>query len=403
VVTNSATATTAVAPTGFQFVKPTDGTQIITVGTTVAPPYNFGLIDGGSVTGRVFRDSGPTANNGIQESAASEPGLPGVSLRLTNCASTVYATTTTDGNGDYRLYVPGAVTDGSPLCVEETNLAGYVSTGANVANTALPSGSATTLGVTSYTYTRTGTPDRTQFTYAAAVRNYPNLNFGDVPPNAFTTDNKQTALPGTTLTYGHTYTAQTGGSVTFSTTPVASPGVSGWVETLYLDTNCNGAIDSGDTQITGPITLTAGQQICIVDREFVPANAPSGGQNLVTVTASFSYANATPALPNSVLTHTDTTIVGDATGAALNLVKSVSSGTATPGSVLTYTVTYSNRSTLPLSNIVVSDATPPYTSFVSAAAGALPASLTACSKTTPAGGPVDCAADPGGSVHRTVR
>ncbi|HET7798327.1 MAG TPA: hypothetical protein VFK72_10600, partial [Nevskia sp.] len=189
----------------------------------------------------------------------------------------------------------------------------------------------------------------------------------------------------------HTFTAQTGGSVVFSTSAVPRPQVPDWSEVLYLDSNCSGAIDSGELPITGPLTLVAGQQICIVNREFVPAAAPVGASNVVTVTATFTYANATPGL-TTVLTHTDTTIVGDGTGAALNLVKTVSTGTTTPGSILTYTITYSNRSSQPLSTIVINDAVPPFTSFVSAAAGPLPASLTACSKTTPSGGPVDCAA-----------
>lgn len=391
VISDNGTSVGAVAPGGFQFVTPNDGVQVITVGSTVAPPYNFGLIDGGVISGRVFRDNGPNANNGVQDNAAGEPGLSGVSLRLSDCGATIYGNSRTDGNGDYVLYLPNTVANGTLVCVDETNPSGDLSTGANVAGTALTSGAATTVASTSYLYSRNSTPDRIQFAYSAAARHYPNLNFGDVPPNAFTADNKRTALAGSTLAYPHTYTAQSGGAVTFAIAAVSSPGVTGWVETVYLDADCNGAIDPSDTPITGPLPLSAGQQICIVDREFVPANAPQGAQNVVTISATFTYANANPALA-STLSHSDTTVVGDATGAALDLVKTVSSGTAVPGAVLTYTVTYSNRSTLPLSNIVVNDATPPYTRFVSADVGALPASLSACSKTTPAGGPVDCTA-----------
>ncbi|WP_293374439.1 hypothetical protein [Nevskia sp.] len=397
VVADSPVSITPLAPVGFRFVSPTDGSQLATVGTTPALLYNFGLIDGGLVSGRVFRDSGPTANDGIQQSPADEPGLPGVTVRLTNCAATTYATTTTNGNGDYFLPVPSTVVDGSAVCVEEINLPGYLSTGANVAGTATVDGTATSVGGTSYVYTRLTPVERSQFTYSAAQRLYGNINFGDVPPNAFTTDNIQTALPGTAVFHPHTYTAQTGGSVVFTTAAVASPQIPGWTEVIYLDANCNAAIDAGELPITGPLTLVAGQQVCIVDREFVPAAAPDGARNVVTVTATFTYTNALPGL-NNVQTRTDTTTVGDATGAALVLSKTVSSGTASPGTVLTYTITYTNRSTEPLNTIVVNDATPSFTSFVSAAAGPLPASLTACQKTTPAGGPVDCAAvqAPGG-------
>ncbi|HUG22721.1 hypothetical protein, partial [Piscinibacter sp.] len=38
----------------------------------------------------------------------------------------------------------------------------------------------------------------------------------------------------------------------------------------------------------------------------------------------------------------------------------------------------------PLSNLVIADVTPPYTAFVSASAGVLPAGLTGCTMNTPA-------------------
>ncbi|HKR96423.1 MAG TPA: hypothetical protein VJW55_13705, partial [Candidatus Angelobacter sp.] len=61
--------------------------------------------------------------------------------------------------------------------------------------------------------------------------------------------------------------------------------------------------------------------------------------------------------------------------------------TALPGANLTYTLTFTNDSSGAISNIVVNDATPAYTIFVSAACGApLPLSLTGCSVTTPAAG-----------------
>lgn len=390
IVSNNATSTTPIAPSGYSFTSPTDGINLVTMTDAPALNYNFGLYNGVSFKGRVFRDSGPMANNGLQDSVSAEPGLSSVKVNLTNCSGTVYASAATNANGDYVLTAPPSVPNGSQVCVEETNLGGYTSTGANVAGTALPSGSATTVAGTSYTYTRGSTPDRIAFTYSTATGNYSNLNFGDVAPNVFTTDNTQSALPGTTVSYSHNYTAQTGGSVVFSTTASASPAVTGWSETIYLDSNCDGQINGGEPQLTGPVTMVAGQTICIIDREFVPATVTTGAQNIVTIKATFNYSNATPSLSADVQTHTDTTIVGDS--AALKLVKAVSAGTAFPGAVLTYTVSYTNSSSEPLHDFVINDATPAFTTFISAAAGALPQSLTACTKTTPAGGPVPCAA-----------
>jgi uncharacterized repeat protein (TIGR01451 family) len=59
------------------------------------------------------------------------------------------------------------------------------------------------------------------------------------------------------------------------------------------------------------------------------------------------------------------------------------SNTARPGDVLEYTVTYTNSGAGSLSAIVVTDATPAFTTFQSAACGApLPGNITSCNVTS---------------------
>ena len=96
----------------------------------------------------------------------------------------------------------------------------------------------------------------------------------------------------------------------------------------------------------------------------------------------------------------------------ISLVKSASQLTVPPGSAVTYTITYGNpNSAQGLQNIVISDATPVFTAFSSAACGALPASLTSCTISAPAVGATGTVTwtlggslDPGatGSVSLTV-
>ena len=62
----------------------------------------------------------------------------------------------------------------------------------------------------------------------------------------------------------------------------------------------------------------------------------------------------------------------------LVLTKTTDKTTASVGEVITYTVTYQNNSSQPISAIVVSDATPTYTSFVAASCGSLPAAISSC-------------------------
>jgi uncharacterized repeat protein (TIGR01451 family) len=72
---------------------------------------------------------------------------------------------------------------------------------------------------------------------------------------------------------------------------------------------------------------------------------------------------------------------------AISLLKSASVVKVPPGSTVTYTIAYGNpNSAMPLQNIVISDVTPPFTAFASAACGALPASLTSCVISAPAAG-----------------
>lgn len=73
-----------------------------------------------------------------------------------------------------------------------------------------------------------------------------------------------------------------------------------------------------------------------------------------------------------------------------NVIRSMAQGTyglsnqAKTGETLEYRIVYTNNGITPIGDLSVSDTTPVYTAFVSAAAGTTPAALTACVKATPA-------------------
>jgi uncharacterized repeat protein (TIGR01451 family) len=293
------------------------------------------------------------ANDGIKN--GTEAGLAAAIVKLTNTAgTTTFDTVTTDATGAFTLYVAGV---SGALKITETNAPTYVSTGASV-------------GTTAGTYTRN--TDTIDFTLVAGT-NYTGVDFGDVPPNAFAPNGALAGLPGSFV------------QVTFSTTNTAIPPNNAWTATLYLDVNGNGQLDPTDTVITAPIALTAGQTIKILVKESIPANAPLNAQDKLTLTASFSYTNAVPALLTPA-TVTDITTVGNPTTAGLTLVKAVDKTTALPGDTINYTVTYTNNSSDILSNVIIYDTTPAYTVFVSAGNGPLPANLTGVTITNPAVG-----------------
>ncbi len=204
-----------------------------------------------------------------------------------------------------------------------------------------------------------------------------------MPVNSFLTDGTQTAVPGTVVWFSHLYTAGTVGSVSFGIASAPSPAAPAWSQVLYVDSNCNAAFDSGEPVLSGAQALGANQTLCILVKEFVPAAAPLGAQDHLTVSATFTQANSGIV---DVLTRSDVTTVGLFSGTGLTLIKSVDKATAKPGDMLVYTINYVNSSSEPLSDVIINDVTPSYTLFVSANCGTLPANLTVCSTTLPAVG-----------------
>jgi uncharacterized repeat protein (TIGR01451 family) len=321
---------------------------------------DFGLYRGSRLSGRVFEDNGIGAgvpNNGVQD--GGELGLARVTVR----ASTG-DTALTDGGGNYTLWIPVA---GPAIAVNviETNLSGHLSVGGAVGNT----GGA---------YVRS-TDTVSLSTAGGSV--YSGVNFADVRENALANNGQQTTGPGNVVFYAHTFTPGTGGTVSFTIAALTSPStVSGFTQILHQDSNCNGVLDAGEPVLSGAVAVQAKVPLCVIVKETVPGGAPQAATDNVTLTANFTYTNAAPALTASH-SNVDVTTVGVA--GALNLVKSQNTSVALPGANLVYTIDYTNNGAAALSNIVVNDATPTYTRFVSASCVApLPAGITGCSVTT---------------------
>ncbi|PWR18147.1 hypothetical protein DKG74_20100 [Zavarzinia aquatilis] len=405
IVDNNATASDVVSTTpGWVPTLPSAGILYVTVSVNNLTGQNFGLFRGGVLKGRVFLDQGSpvatpgaSANNGIPD-GGDESGLAGVTVKAATGA-TVVATAQTDGAGNYTLFVPQSA-NGTTLTVTETNLAGYRSTGASVDATAMGTG-AVTVGGNAYTYDRTG--DRFSFAFATGTT-YGSLDFGDVPDNRLTGVGLQGAAPGSTVVYGHVFIAGTAGLVSFADAGVTTPNTStGWTDSVFLDTDCNGAIDAGGDLGLAPgsqISVTAGQQICLTAKIFVPLSAEDGDKRVSTLTASFTYSNAAPGLVGSY-SQADTTTVGE--GTALALTKRVRrvdaacaalaspagdwsvSNQAPPDSYLQYQIHYLNNSADRMRSLEIKDMTPAFTTFVAAACGATPAGLTCATPTSAAG------------------
>lgn len=363
IVTTSAGSTTATAPSGYIFSSPATGEIPIIISTGDIVNQTFGLYLGRSIAGRVFEDngiSGGTAHDGTQNGA--EVGIPNVTVRLTNSdGSVTYDEVTTNGGGDFVLQVPGSVANGSPLVVQQVNLPDWFSASGNVGNTA-------------GTYTRA--TDRIAFTFNSSM-SYNGLRFGDVRTPQFLTDGAQTILPGATAFYSHQFIAPSTGSVSFNITTVQSPVLPGWSTLLYRDTNNNGILDPAEPLVTGAIGVVAGQTVALIVKDFSPTGGLYGAQNQTTITATMTYTGVAPAL-TVALTRQDLTTLGLQNIDGLKLVKATNKATALPGETITYTITYTNNGTGPISTLIIYDQTPTYTTYDSSGHGPLPAALTGC-------------------------
>lgn len=351
-----------------------------------------------SISGTVFNDGGApsagvntgTANDSLRN--GNESGMAGVVVSLSNCSGTLYRTTTTDNTGSYALDLAAAQASQS-VCVSITPPSQYLATGASANTTALNSGSATTVSGTAYTYDR----NHHQVSFTAAASGSHVLHFGLVPPSQLIVAHELTAAPGTTATYSHRFTAGTSGTLTLSTlNGSASPSsLSGWSEALFQDSTCSGSYQSNAVNWSAPNNsqaVTQGQVVCFLVRQSVPAAAQQGDSYSVQVKAQLTFTNALPSLSASY-TLTDVTVVSHNAVQLKKQVRNLSTGganapwktenAAQSGDVLEYQISFTNQSGSPITDLVIQDGSPAWTTWTQATSGTVPSGM-ACTVNTPA-------------------
>ncbi len=340
-----------------------------------------------TVSGRVFIDNGAgggVANDGHINGA--ETGRSGAALSLTNCGSggtTIYAYTSSSGDGRYSLKVPPTAPTSGTMCIAQTLIDDYRVTQGGLD----ASGADATTGVT--LDTTAAQRNRWRFNYAGA--DVQNLHIGNVPSSRLLVDGTRVGIAGSTVDFPHRLIAGTAGTLTFEVSD-ASPAASGWSEVLYRDFNCNAQLDAGEPLLGGsPTAVAADAPVCVIVRQFVPAGLYEGATRQFQLQATLNWANAAPR--SETLTNRDHTQVS---GQALRLYKEVrnvttdalispsheswtTSNSAKPGETLEYRTTFTNLAPEPITKLEIYDATPNYTTLVSAdcpAALSLPAGLT---------------------------
>jgi uncharacterized repeat protein (TIGR01451 family)/uncharacterized repeat protein (TIGR02059 family) len=352
------------------FISTTPNLRTVTVNNLPAF-QDFGDFEGSKISGTVFNDNGitnGTANDAIQN--GGEGGLSTKLVRALDGNDVLIEQTASAADGSYSLYVPKSVVgDGGTIKIIETDGAEFITTGGSV-------------GTTGGTYTIGN--DQTVFVNTVGTE-YTGVDFADVQVSTLLTDGSKSTQPGAVATFTHLFTAQTAGTVTFTTSSVNNPNIN-FPVVLTRDLNCDGDPDSGEPFLSTSdnINVTAGEAICLVLRVNVPNGVNDGATSTTTITATMDYANSATNI-QQVLTRTDIVTVSTTSG-GLVIIKAVDKAQAMPGDTLTYTINYENLGDEPISQVEVVDEVPAFTTYFSSSCGALPTGFTNCSIVAPSVG-----------------
>jgi uncharacterized repeat protein (TIGR01451 family) len=146
------------------------------------------------------------------------------------------------------------------------------------------------------------------------------------------------ALPGGQVIFNYVVTNTGNGTdtINLSTVQGTSDNFDLQSPTIYLDANCNGNLDPGETTPITSVTLGMGQQACVIVRATIPTTA-TGGQygnlNLVGSSAGSPSFTDTNNWARAVASNQ----------AALTASKSASpTGPVAPGGTITYTISGAN-------------------------------------------------------------
>jgi hypothetical protein len=299
-----------------------------------------------------------------------------VTVRLTDCGTTVYASTATNGNGDFALSLIGAPTDGTTeVCVERRNIGAFLGVSGNAGDTA---GDVTGS-------TATSLYDRINEIVLTANTSYTGVVFGVIPLPTLEEDQTVTMAPGDVITIPHRYTASSVAEVTFSLVDITGlPPTSFSTTRLYRDTDCSGTLDAGEPELSSinPISVAAAgntdpDEVCLLTRVQTSGSAPSGAVLEYDVRAETDLLNAATLATVPDLFDSDTATV--TANAALTLIKRVCNATTStstcaagdfsvsssgePGNILVYRLTFENPTDATILDVKVFDETPNYTAL----------------------------------------
>ncbi len=241
-------------------------------------------------------------------------------------------------------------------------------------------------------------------TYQGYFRAYsPTTGASDIKHDAFTVltvrnvtivpNNTGQVYPGGSVVYSHTVTNNgnvlEGDGLASVSTLSLTQSLTGFTAAVYWDKNNNGVLDATDPIVTNLSSLSGGTNGASVDpglypgesatllvKVYAPSGALPGMTNTTTLTVTTTQGTypVAPSAP-SVVTDITTVIAGDVTlsktqalaRADGTIIGAYTTNTLTtgaiPGAYIRYRIVVTNTGTADATNVVVSDATPAYTTY----------------------------------------
>lgn len=192
--------------------------------------------------------------------------------------------------------------------------------------------------------------------------------------STLTPDNDGQLSAGGTVVYAHTLTntgAQACGPYTLAVSQSGS--ATGWTNAIFLDVNGNGQIDAADTPATSGTGLAVGGVAKYLVRVFAPGSATANQIDTAKLTVTYTdpLANCGP----HTATDTSKVVTGNIRAVKMQWLNLLCDNTvtptfspvqitgATPGSCITYQIVATNEGTAPVTNLVISDVIPQFTTM----------------------------------------
>jgi uncharacterized repeat protein (TIGR01451 family) len=308
---------------------------------------------GATLSGVVFFDNGAgaTAYDGLQSGA--ETGTDRAVVQILDGAGGLLDTPALSADGSWSLTLPDGYADAVTVSVLPAEGLRAVSETA----AALPAQVNTDPRDGAFTFT------------PAPGTSYADLNVGVITEARLNQSQQSAILPGQVVSLRHEYMADAPGTVSFDISAQTSATPGAFSTALFIDTGCDG---TADTPATSPIAIQAETLICLIARVSASSAVGPGASYSFDLVANTAYGASGL---SEVDSNTDRLTVESAQGALTlsKTVRNLSQGTpegvsngAAAGDVLEYRIYLRNTGTLPASDIVIHDRTPPYTVLAAA-------------------------------------